>query len=249
MTQLETLASKYEKLKEDHVSLRTDNTRFQNEVRILQARSFRSLEDAHWMPMDASEIATKIYSLRKGIDTIAKSYATVEIQQTISQLSPEGLLGLKSDLACVASFKSDSSNEAKELMESRDSPRLCLAALVSYAVHKRVLQNPFFFAGTWLERDFKPPSFKEGEVHIHPDAATFLYEGWLGGCACNYTPVTLSLIAADRIQTMPKKQTPGDQTHYVFGIRGSTNMQKWRLHMRNKRGMILHALKSACWWN
>jgi hypothetical protein len=112
----------------------------------LQTQSFKSLDDAHWMAMDAEVSRRRLENIRQAIDATAKTYAApVGSLPSTNDLPADQVQHIRASLRHVLKFKGIPEDTNEELKTIPHAPRLCLAALISNDIHEHVLNNPFFF--------------------------------------------------------------------------------------------------------
>jgi len=179
-SQLQDVTSKHNKLLEDRAVLATDKRRLDNGIKSLQMTSFRSLENAHWMPLDAGTISAKLDNIRASIGAIAKVYsATADTVDVIDEWSADSLLHLRSSLEHVVRFQAEDPDAITELKTIPQAYRLCLTALISYDVHNLVLREPFFFM-------LGEPQ-ETAEHGAQDSVKQAFHDVWSDGCDCKET--------------------------------------------------------------
>ncbi|KAK5120260.1 hypothetical protein LTR85_006466 [Meristemomyces frigidus] len=126
----------------------------EEELRQLQERSFKSMEDARWVPFDEGTIQDEMLGLRGAIDRHAKAYGMKDFSG-LERGSEAVNTALLTELSAIFQFKQREPvrdlNALREISAVPYAARLCLAGLISNAVHAKLLGNPFFF----MDDDFE----------------------------------------------------------------------------------------------
>jgi hypothetical protein len=131
-----------------------DNDKLGEELRVLQEKSFRGLEDARWMPLDMNTINGDLTVIRDAIWDIAKSYAADSIE-SINTVSVDAQLAFRSSLEHVVRFEQNGPEAVLEITDIKHAPRLLLTALISHSVHVDIFANPFFCLDDGLQECFE----------------------------------------------------------------------------------------------
>lgn len=120
-----------------------DKNRLENELRQLQEKSFQSLDDAKWMPMDEQSIANELLALQARIGSWAKEHAADSMHK-LEGTSEKEDNELNAFMSAVVRFDADGGIPL-EVENVRQATRLCLTAILSHEIHRSIFENPFFF--------------------------------------------------------------------------------------------------------
>jgi hypothetical protein len=162
-TEFDELGRRYNDLKTGCDELRIEKQRLTDELRSLQTQSFKSLDDAHWMAMDAEVSRRRLENIREAIDATAKTYAApVGSLPSATDLSAEQVQQIRVSLQHVMKFKGKPESTVDEMKKIPHAPRLCLAALLSRDIHEHILDNPFFFVPDDKQQDGPTSAAVEG---------------------------------------------------------------------------------------
>jgi len=187
-------------LQEVNRKLHLQQTQVETELRQMQESSFRSMEDARWMPLDESTIQAELLGLQSGIDRYAKAFAVKDLSHLDTE--PEEMkMSLLTELAAIFRFNKKSLAALNELTAIPNVARLCLAGLLSHSIHSKIMSNPFFF----MYNDFtdQESEFKTIQPILaqHPRLADFVdpskafLEVYETTRACTFVlPATLTLL-------------------------------------------------------
>lgn len=160
-----------------------ENDRLSDDVRLLQEKSFNSIDDARWMPLDVSTITGELNMIRDSISQLAKKYAAkefVDLEKAPTYVRQD----LRSYLRSVVRFDKEEPDDIRELVAIKHAPRLCLTALISAYVHWKILSRPFFSVNSEMLTllGTKPATGKEPEQQRQP--AFVLHGIYSWACDC-----------------------------------------------------------------
>ncbi|KAF2163637.1 hypothetical protein M409DRAFT_25825 [Zasmidium cellare ATCC 36951] len=139
-------------LRNQLAQLRRENDGLGQEIRSLQAKSFKSFGDSRWVPLDSSTLNGALEWIRSDLTGLVKTYAADDLSK-IERLPSDAKSLLQEDLSKVIRFNSASPNGIQELWSITNASRLCLTALLSRALHGRILSDPFFFMDDTLDEE------------------------------------------------------------------------------------------------
>jgi hypothetical protein len=143
-----------QRLRGKNAALVQDNEKLGEDLRVLQERSFRGLEDARWMPLDTNTINGDLTVIRDAIWDIAKSYAADSIE-SIKGVSEDAQLAFRSSLEHVVRFEQEGPGAILEITDIKHAPRLLLTALISHSIHRDIFANSFFCLDDGLHENFE----------------------------------------------------------------------------------------------
>lgn len=159
-----------DELHQQRKDFESQSQKLNEEVGRLQKTSFHVLDDARWMPMDASALAVEFSKLRKAVNKIAKSYA-IEDFSALDGIPEERQQHLMDLLSSTVNFESQGVEGLKELASIRHAPRLCLGNMISHVVHRTFLDRPFYL----MEQENGSQLIADGSTSL-----SVLYETFAG---------------------------------------------------------------------
>lgn len=138
------------KLKDKLRKLEDDHERY---VQRTQLKSFRSMKQGRWLPLEDSSVQRKLELLQSDIKQWAKSSAIKNMKEidSILEQEPAEYTALLESLGRVVRM-ANGSLLPPQLSKGRQAPVLCLNAMLANDIHMHILANPFFF----LEDDISP---------------------------------------------------------------------------------------------
>lgn len=136
------------KLKDKLCKLEDDHERY---VQQTQLKSFRSMKQGRWLPLEDSSVQRNLELLQSNIKQWAKSSAIKNMNETDSILKQSAkYAALLESLGRVV--RMEDGFLPPQLSHGKKAPVLCLNALLANEIHMHILADPFFF----LEDDISP---------------------------------------------------------------------------------------------
>lgn len=139
---IEDMEDRETKLKDKLRKLEDDHERF---VQQTQLKSFRSMKQGRWLPLEDSAVQRMLESLRSNIKQWAKSSAIKNMKEidSILKQKPAEYTALLKNLGRVVRMVDGLL--PPQLSKGTKAPVLCLNALLANEIHMHILADPFFF--------------------------------------------------------------------------------------------------------
>ncbi|KAK4560612.1 hypothetical protein LTR86_005190 [Recurvomyces mirabilis] len=153
----------------------TDVKEREAELRELQSTAFKDIQPTRWEPFEDSQINQRLSDFQADIQQIAKTYSIDHV--AAYKLSNDQLQALDGELNEAGVADVTGKAVMLSMLEPQFGPRICVTALLSAAVHRLVLTNPFFFMADGMDGDFDslPENFRHLEQRPDPADALEQY--------------------------------------------------------------------------